>query len=435
VKHLLLSILLLILVLPGIQARMHLLPDKVLSGSYSPIEHPDFTWAGLLNNSYAPALERYVEDRIGFRALLICLRNQLSFSLFQVARSSDIVVGRHGVLFQPAPIASYRGQDLMEPREVRFEVRQLRTVQQELAQHGITLLYVLAPNKARFQPEELPAHLQPGPGTVTNYAQFVQQLTADSVAYLDFVPLFARWKATKPYPLFPRGGTHWSCYGASLAADTLLRRLEAMGHFHLRTVREVGPPHLVAATDSLRGTDNDLGWPMNLLWVKPTAPPLAYRRLVFDPLQPAQVQPSLLLVGDSFAWALMQVAPYIQREFAADSRFLYYNKTVYIPDTVAHATGQQANALDLKQTVESRKVIVLLLTEHNLTENNFYFIHSVHQLYHPYTGADLDAIRHLAQELESKATWDEAAAQGEQFKQTMYDRALREYERRQFEKN
>jgi len=435
VKHLLLGLLVLILVLPGIQARTQLLPEKPLVGAYTPADHPDFTWAGFLDNSYAPALERYVEDRIGFRSLLIRLRNQLSFSLFQVARSSDIVVGQHEVLFQPSPIRSYRGKDLMEPREVRFQVRQLRIVQRDFAQRGITLLYALAPNKARLQPEYLPAYLQPSAGSLTNYDQFAQQLTADSVDYLDFVSLFARWKKTKPYPLFPQAGTHWSCYGASLAADTLLRRLEAMGHFRLRTVREVGPPQLVANTDSLHGTDNDIGWSMNLLWVKPTDPPLAYRHLVFDPLQPGQVRPSLLLVGDSFGWALMQVAPYIQREFAADSRYLYYNKTVYIPDTVAHPTGQKVSDLDLKQNIESRKVIVLLLTEHNLTENNFFFISSVYHLYHPYTGADWAAIDRLAQEMVSKATWDEAAAEGAQFKQTMYDRAQREYERQLLEKH
>lgn len=137
-----------------------------------------------------------MENRIGFRPYLIRLRNQLSFSLFRVARSSDIVVGEHDVLFQPGPIESYLGHDLLAEDEVRFRVRRLRAVQRDLGQRGVQLLFVLAPSKARFQPEDLPARLQPAPGTVTNYDRFVREMHADSVALLDLVPVFAHWKTT-----------------------------------------------------------------------------------------------------------------------------------------------------------------------------------------------------------------------------------------------
>ena len=112
-KRLLLGFLLALVLVPVIQARFHFFEEANLAGAFTVAPHPNLTWEGLRDNSYQPAFEQYLEDRIGFRPYLIRLRNQLSFSLFRVARSSDIVVGEHDVLFQPGPIESYLGHDLL----------------------------------------------------------------------------------------------------------------------------------------------------------------------------------------------------------------------------------------------------------------------------------------------------------------------------------
>lgn len=429
-KRLLLGLLLVLVLVPVIQARYHFSKEAGLAGAFTVAPHPELTWAGLRDNSFQPAFEQYLEDRIGFRPYLIRLRNQLSFSLFRVARSSDIVVGEHDVLFQPGPIESYLGHDLLAEDEVRFRVRRLRAVQHELGQRGVQLLFVLAPSKARFQPEDLPARLQPAPGTVTNYDRFVREMHADSVALLDLVPVFAHWKTTKPYPLFPRGGTHWSGYGSTLAADTLLRHLEHLSGVRFPRVRTLGPLRVVRAADSLRGTDNDLGWPLNLMTLR-EATPLAYRRLAFDPPQAGQTRPSALFIGDSFGWGLILFGPYMQREFANDTRFWYYNTTVHLPDTVYHDTGEKVGNLDLRRQLESRKFVVLLLTEHNLVENEFGFTDQVYHLYHPPTAADQTAIDQLARQMADGATWEEQTKDLEGFTQRNREKARQRYERQQ----
>ena len=429
-KRLLLGFLLALVLAPVIQARFHFFEEANLAGAFTVAPHPDLTWEGLRDNSYQPAFEQYLEDRIGFRPYLIRLRNQLSFSLFRVARSSDIVVGEHDVLFQPGPIESYLGHDLLAEDEVRFRVRRLRAVQRELGQRGVQLLFVMAPSKARFQPEDLPARLQPAPGTVTNYDRFVREMKANNVDLLDFVPAFAHWKTTQPYPLFPRGGTHWSGYGSTLAADTLLRHLEHLGGVRFPTVRTVGPPRVVHAADSLRGTDNDLGWPLNLMQLR-EATPLAYRRLAFDPPQPGQTRPSALFIGDSFGWGLMLFSPYMQRAFADDTRFWYYNTAVHQPDSTYHDTGEKVGNLDLRKQLESRKFVVLLLTEHNLVEKEFGFTDQVYHLYHPLTAADQTAIDQLAQKMAGEASWEEQTKDLEGFAQRNREKARVRYERQQ----
>lgn len=425
-----LLLLLALLLVPVLQARFRFSKEASLGGAFAVAAHPELSWAGLRDNSYQAGLEQYLEERIGFRPHLIRLRNQLAFSLFRVARSGDLVVGRHDVLFPPGPVAAYAGHDRLPATEVRFRVRRLRAVQRALARRGVQLLVVLVPGKARFQPQDLPASLRPAPGTVTNYDQFVRAIQADTVALLDLVPAFARWKQTAPYPLFPRTGTHWSGYGATLAADTLLRCLEQLGGLRFPTVRTLGPPQIVRALDSLRATDNDLGGALNLMW--PVAPaPLAYRRLAFDPPRPGQTRPSALFVGDSFIWSLMLFSPYLQREFAPDTRIWYYNTTVSQPDSVYHHTGEKVADLNLRQQLESRRFVVLLLTEHNLVEHEFGFTDQVYRLYRPFSAADQAAIAQLARKLAQETSWEEQTKDLQGFAQRNHQRAQDLYERQQ----
>jgi hypothetical protein len=426
-KRLLLLSLFALLVGPAIQARFHIRKEKVLNGAFTLAPHPTLTWASLRANTFQPALEHYLEDRIGFRSWLIRFRNQLAFSLFRVSRSSDVVIGEHDVLFQHTYIEAYAGKNLLPAAEVRFRVARLRAMQHDLAQHGVQLLYAIAPNKARFEPENLPQAWRPLPGTITNYDLFAQQLRAQGINLLDFVPLFAQWKRTKPYPLYPRSGIHWSGYGATLAADTLMRRIAALTHTQVPAVRTVAPPTMVYRSDSLRSTDNDLGATMNLLFER-EATPLAYPRLAFAQPQPGQQLPSVLFVSDSFVWGLMVFAPFMQHQLAPDTRVWFYNKSVHAPDTLYHATGEQAGDLDLAKQLASRQAVVLLFTEHNMVEQEYGFTERVYRLYHPTTAAETQEVNRLAAELRQRLPPAQASQNPEELAQHLHEQAQALYD-------
>jgi hypothetical protein len=110
-KRFLLLALALLVIGPALQARFHFAEEKPLNGAFTVAPHPALTWAGLRANTFQPALEHYLEDRIGFRAGLIRLRNQLTFSLFRTSRADGIVVGKHDVLFQRTYIEAYAGKN------------------------------------------------------------------------------------------------------------------------------------------------------------------------------------------------------------------------------------------------------------------------------------------------------------------------------------
>ncbi|NML66854.1 hypothetical protein HHL22_16740 [Hymenobacter sp. RP-2-7] len=433
-KRLVIGLLFLLLLLPAIQAYWPLVPMGALGGVTAEAAAPQFNWEALKTGRLQPALETYTTDHLGFRPWLVRLYNQLVFSGFSITRSPDVLLGKNGVLFMPTYIQAYLGKDVMTADDVRYQVIRIKMLQHDLAQHGINFLFVLAPSKARFEPENLPPH---SPPTTSKYDLFTRQAEASHLPLLDCVKLFAAWKRTKPYPLYPRGGTHWSGYATTLIADTLLRQLEASGHYKLRDFRPVGRPDIVRASDLLRGTDNDLGQTLNLLWRKEITP-LAYPHIHFEPLRAGQSQPSLLLVSDSYCWGLTQFVPYLQQEFATDSRIWFYNRTAFAPDSSDKTNGArkegEVEKLNLRQELEKRRTVVLMMTEFNLPECEFWFTSQVFQLYHPFTDADHAAIDQLAAKYQQEyltGSWDAKALEPEHAAYLAHRNALQYYEAEQ----
>ncbi|RPD46173.1 hypothetical protein DNI29_14295 [Hymenobacter sediminis] len=430
-KHAVFALLFALLLVPALQAKFKWVTETPLDGAYTTAPRPSLTLPGLLENTVQPRLEQYLEDRLGFRTWLIRLRNQLSFSLFHVARSSDLLVGRDLVLFQPGPSKAYRGDDYLGEEEIQFQVQRMAIVQQELAKRHIPMLFVMAPNKARFQPEDLPAHYRNPENHPTNYPSFLRQLTAAGIPTLDAHALFQQWKDTSRYPLFPKGGTHWSAYGATLVADTLFRSIEQLGKFDLADFRQVGRP--VILRDSLRKTDADLSGALNLIF--PYRPyPAAYPTIVFDSLRAKQQRPNLLIVGDSFTWQFMQFTPYLQTLFSPDSRFWYYNKTVFLFRDDYTQEGHQPQQLNLQEEIHSRQFLLFIVTEHNLAEREFGFIDDLYHLYFPYSEADRARISQLEQQLMTspqyeQRLWQEVHSGNWSLVEELHQQAVRQYDR------
>jgi hypothetical protein len=341
-KRALVALLLLLLWLPALQAKFRVMRTGHLGGydaNAALHPHPVLTWAGLTDNTYQPSLESYLEARLGFRERFIRVYNQYSYSFFRVARANHILVGHDQVLYEEKPIQMYLGEYFVGEDVVQKHVRRFRIVQDTLAKRGKLLVFVAAPSKA-------------------NYQAYAAAMRGTGVNFLDLSQAFRQWKDTASYPLFSRGGIHWSFYGAALAGDTLLRYLERQYKHDLRDFRlergEVSrQPH---------GNEDDILKAMNLLW-QPPAYLMAYPKVKFQTLKPGQQRPNLLLIGDSFNWPLLD--PFIKEAFDSKrTRFWFYNTEVTWPEN--HPGGHVVAALDRKQEYLSRDIIVVLFTEYNM---------------------------------------------------------------------
>jgi hypothetical protein len=362
-KRALLVALLLLLLLPAVQAKfkvVHVAPLGGYDATATPRRHPVLDWAGLKANTYQFSLESYLESGLGFREWFIRLRNQVSYSIFRVARANHVVIGRDRVLYEDQPIHAYLGDDFVGKDVVQQRVQRFRVVQDTLAKRGKLLVFVAAPSKASYMPEYLPdSYRNRWPSHSTNYQAYAEAMRAAGVNFLDLSRAFRQWKDTTSYPLFPRGGIHWSLYGAALAGDTLLRYLEHQYHHDLRDY------HVARGdvTRRPRDNDSDILKAMNLLW-QPPAYLMAYPKVTFRPLKPGQQRPNLLLIGDSFNWLLID--PFIKEAFDSKrTRFWYYNSEVAWPED--RPEGHVVSALNRKQQYLSRDIIIVLFTEYNMT--------------------------------------------------------------------
>jgi hypothetical protein len=372
-KRWILGGLLLLLVLPALQGwlNMKFLRTSPLAGYSEPAPRPTFTWDSLRNNTYQPALERYLTEHIGLHDQLIRPRNQVAYSLFGQTRARQVVMGERGFLFEEAPILSYLGQDTVSKAEILSHVGQFRALQDTLARRGKLLVFVLAPGKAALYPEMLPAAYRNRRRVPSNYERYAPRMREAGLNVFDLAALFRQWKDTASYPLFPRGGIHWSGYGLTLAADTLFPYLEQRAHLDLPDFRRTG----LEVSTQPRHPDADMTKALNLLW-NPTDGPLGYPTVRFEPVRAGQRRPHLLVAGDSFVWSLIEQYPYLDSLFTPDSRFWYYNKEVVWRKYQDKVPGETVVAnLDRKAEILRADIVLVLFTEHNL----IYFDHGFSQ--------------------------------------------------------
>ena len=374
-NRILLGLLFALLLLPAVQTWLNMkILRSNLSGYQAQAAKPTWDWDSLLAGTYQPALERYATEHLGLREQLIRPRNQVAYSLFGRSTNQQIIIGRDGALFEEGSIAAALGQaPPVPPAELRQRVREFRALQDTLARRGKLLVLTIPPAKAALYAELLPeAYQTAARPDSSNYQRYAGALRAAGVNVVDFVPVFRRWKATTPYPLFPRGGTHWSGYGVVRAADTLFRYVARRGGFRLRDI-QVGPPEV---STTPRYTDNDIAKTLNLLW-DPAPWPLAYSPVTFGPLPAGQPQPRLLLVGDSFGWSFIEFYPYAAELFAPGSHYWYYNREVqWTNDNPTHhvpAEQYEVGSLDRRAQLAAHDVVLVIVNEANLASFDFGF--------------------------------------------------------------
>jgi hypothetical protein len=235
----LVRIILALWLLPAIQTALNI---KILRTTHAGFEakapRPLIKWGTWWTGSLQPATETYSTQKLGLREWLVQPYNQLLYSVFHKSTNTEVVEGQGGMLFGTGePLQTALGHlRLANADEVAAQVRMLRAVQDTLARRGKLLVYVIAPSKPALYPESLPDSCQRLWPRTTPYDLYRGPMQAAGLNVLDLMALFRVWKPHSPYPLFPSGGIHWSGYGATRAADTLWRYLEARGHFRLPRV-------------------------------------------------------------------------------------------------------------------------------------------------------------------------------------------------------
>ena len=392
-KNIVFVVLLILLALPTFQHITKIVKVKPLDGDFVLTARPDFTWKTWLSGDFQSQFDNYIEDHIGFRSFFVRLNNQTDFSIFRKANADGVVVGKDRMLFEYDYIQAYTGNDFIGKKTIRKKLNRVKFLQKYLKENfDIDFVVIFEPSKARFYPELIPDHyLEDGIG-LSNYEYFTQEAKNLGVRFIDYNKYYNQLKGTKPYPLYPKWGIHWSEYGMSFVADSLVKYIENLRGIDLPEMKLDN----LKVTNHLEDSDYDVGKTMNLLWRLPH-PEVAYPQYSFTG-GGNKTRPMVLTIADSYYWNIFNTR--LPKNLFANEAFWYFNAQVY-PDS--YFGTKWVKDVDLRKEIEKQDIIILSVTERFLYKFDWGFVDDVFKLYAPPCTGDL--IYDYANGIKLDATW------------------------------
>ncbi len=351
-KNILLFLVILVTVLPLLQEDYHLFRPSKLDGFFFPAGKPKFRLKTWKSGEYQAEYQKYIEDGVAFRSEFVRLFNQVDYSFFSLPHGEKIIIGKDNYLFGDYYMKAFQGVDFLGKDYIGSQMSELKKLQDYLwSKKKIFVLVVFAPDKGTFYPEYIPEKYKRAQEGKTNYAAAIHACAELGVNYIDFNQWFIRMKDTSRYILYPKNGFHWSSYGATLAADSLAKYLNA----HLDRKTPLVKWNTIEMSDTSRYDDNDIERTMNLIWRIPQ-PPLAYPVLL-PATDSSSSRPSALVIGDSFFFHWYKNG--ITERLFSNVEFWYYNKEAY-PESYMQKTDPAD--FDVEEVINRQNVIILLQT-------------------------------------------------------------------------
>jgi len=353
IRHIIFILLVLALCLPVIQQNTDFVRIRPLKGAGNPPAYPAFSLKSWSDGTFQEGTDMAIEQRIGFRPFLIRLKNQLEYSLFRKANARGVVVGKKRYLYEEDYLRAHRGGDYPGDWFWKEKFRRVALVRDTLSSLGVNIAVVIEPSKATYYEEYIPESMRAlKSDRPTNYGSIINGCRNEQVPLLDLNEYFLKMKEEVPFPLFPKGGIHWSYYGMLTAMDTLLPLVE---QWSAKKVPEliIGSPE---PAKQLRGTDGDLAELMNL-FIKPGHPPMAYPEVDYKQVEDS-LKPRVLGISYSFYFNIINAG--IPDNTFANTAFWYYNVEIY-PET--WTARKDTSMINFTGEVESMDLVLVMITE------------------------------------------------------------------------
>ncbi len=355
------SVILGVLFLPMVQENIGIFKEKPLAGVENitdSVPLKDTTWlSGRFQENYAMRMYKWM----GLRPSMVRLRNQIDYTFFNEPYRS-VMIGKENELFGRGSVETILGEDFAGWEAVKYHAEHTMMLQNWFAQRQIAMVTVLTPSKLQVMPEYLPSENLQSPVN-SNYAAYLKTLKEYNIFLMDFAPVLKEWMTTKPHRIFPRTGTHWTDFAATLASDSIIGYLEnLLGKPFVR-------PEITSVETSIemRDTDADAGDLLNLICDLEPAP-IGYPTLRF--VTEGRLRPRVLVIGDSFWWKVYNQGIH-KNCFASGSQYRYYNYEVFSDQW---AGAKIIDQFDLLQTISNVDAVILTVNADNLHRYPFSFV-------------------------------------------------------------
>lgn len=369
-KKFLFYVIIILLILPIVQEKTNVIKVNPLKGSFQSEKIVEFSFQDWFEGIYSTKQDRYLNENFGFRNLFVRLYNQIQYSLFREAKANGVIIGKESYLYEENYILSYLGRDFIGEDKIKNRVEKLTKITDTLKTKNIDLLVILAPGKGSFYPEYIPEKYNPNYKTTTNYEVYKKIMLERNINLLDFYSWFINMKTLSKYPLFPKTGIHWSKYGEILVADSIIKYVNSKNRQLLKSEIIIND---ISYSTAVFDTDDDIEQGMNLLFnIKDLK--MGYPDFKFEKSNVPGLK--VLTVADSYYWGLFNSG--LSKHAFNNGQFWFYNEEIY-PES--YHESLHVSDINLKESIESNDMIILLSTDANLYKFPFGFIDQAYSLY------------------------------------------------------
>lgn len=369
-----------VLFLPTLQHSFNILPGIHLAGKETEPLRANWSMTGWLNGTFQEQYTKRRVHRLSLRDYFIKTYNQLHYTLFNRVVSStgtNVVIGRDGWLYEKVYIDKLETAASDDGSLIDARVHKLRILQDRLEELGIAFVFIIAPSKAEVYSEYIPEKLLKKPlppGVSTDYQQAKVALKRHGVHFVDSPTLFLEEKKKNSYQVFGPAGVHWNKYGAYL----VWKSLASLVNEQIKVPLQIQSLQQVESRSS-EPIEADLGKLLNLWDPVFTSRETDYPVFAPHPLQGYE-KPSILIVGDSFLFTLVDIAA--QGSMSTDVDVWYYFKRHFsypaqgggINICNPTETPMDQGNIDWHNQLFKKNLVVLVQTEYWLPELGFGFV-------------------------------------------------------------
>lgn len=374
----LLLFLALIISLPILNYNFKFIESGKLDGVSPKPEFAPFSLKSWWDGSFQQQRNTLMNDSIGFRPDLVRMNNQIDYWLFGKINASTIILGSDDYLFGRMYIDEYNGISYMGDTTIIKVCVKIKKIQDTMDKLGKTFMMVYTPSKAYYFADKIPSYLQRKGPRQTNYYSFRHFGDSMHIRQLDYNALFPLMRDTSRHPLISKQGIHWSVYGAVVAADTMIKRMEYERKIHIPHLRIIN----LVQPDTIRSPDNDLAVILNMIV------PMTKEKLVYPDIEyidtAGATKPRIIYVGDSFMW--LWISTGVLQGMNRDWEFWPHFHEVWNNKAISgQEERKEMKDYDWKKALNESDGVMLMFNPINLygfTEQS-QFVENVYNYYYP----------------------------------------------------
>jgi hypothetical protein len=356
--HPLFIILFVVLLLPALQRQFNVVDSGRLYGVSDPVDSVKMALSlrSWFNGSFQQSRNDMVQHTIGFRQDFIRLSNQVNYSLLRNT-PTQVVIGKHGNIFDPAYIDAYYGKDYLGEDKIREAVLRLKFIQDTLDKLGKKFVVIYAPNKARFMSEDIPEQKVMRPGGPSNYLTYLRLGDSVGLHQIDFNGWFISLRGKTKHLIMSKAGMHWTAYGGLIALDSFRSYMKASGYRNLPDI--VWDENEANVTGNPLFDEDDISKVLNL--IAPISDEQFFHPNVVIKNDTFKVKPKAIYIADSYLWQWW-MPEYIQK-ISPEIQFWHYYRDLF---SLQKPVGYVKRDLDPMQEMLNADWIVMMYTEFNL---------------------------------------------------------------------